>query len=266
MAIPKIIHYCWFGDKDLPQKAQKCIRSWKKKCPDYQIIEWNESNFDLTQNRYCREAYEAKKWAFVTDYARLKILYEHGGVYFDTDVELRKRLDPLLENEAFMGIENSTRCVKVATGLALGAEKGNPVIKALLDSYEDSVFRREDGTLDITTCTERNHLVLSRLGYVEENCLQKLPGATVYPTEYFSPMQMESGILDLTKNTYSIHHYSLSWTTQEEQNRRKEHLAKQRRLEFFYRVKVLPNRILLSVLGMEKYEELKKWVKRLSRA
>ena len=262
MAIPKVIHYCWFGGNEKPKLALKCIRSWQKYCPDYQIVEWNESNFDFSQNRYCREAHEAKKWAFVTDYARLQILYKHGGIYFDTDVELRKNLDPLLENKAFMGIENSIRCVKVATGLALGAEKGNSVIKALLDSYEDAVFRREDGTLDMTTCTNRNHEILAGLGYAEENRLQHIPGATIYPTEYFSPMVMENAKLKLTRNTYSIHHYSLSWTPKENQIRRKKNLRKLRKSEFIYHLKVLPNQLLLTTLGRQRYQGLKEWIRK----
>ena len=101
--IPKIIHYCWFGGAELPEKDRKCIESWKKFCPDYQIIEWNENNYDVTKNTYMYQAYQAKKWGFVPDYARLDIIYQHGGIYLDTDVELVKNLDSLLENDAFMG-------------------------------------------------------------------------------------------------------------------------------------------------------------------
>ena len=156
MAIPKKIHYCWFGGNPKPELALKCIKSWKKYCPDYEIIEWNESNFDVNANQYCRDAYKEKKWAFVTDYARLVILYEHGGVYFDTDVQVIRSIDALLEHPAFMGIERASDSCKVASGLALGSEKGNPLIKEIMDDYDTASFYRSDGSIDITTCTVRN--------------------------------------------------------------------------------------------------------------
>ena len=125
MSIPKVIHYCWFGKGEMPKLAKKCIRSWKKYCPDYEIICWNEDNFDLSQNRYMREAYEAGKWAFVSDFARLKIIYENGGIYLDTDVEIIKPIDDLTVNRGFMGFDEKGI---VATGLGFGAEKGNEII------------------------------------------------------------------------------------------------------------------------------------------
>ena len=118
--IPKKIHYCWFGGNPLPELAIKCLESWKKYCPDYEIIEWNETNFNLDSCEYVREAYQAKKWAFVSDYARLKVVYDNGGIYLDTDVELIKSLDRLLKNKSFFGTETTG---VVATGLGFGAEK-----------------------------------------------------------------------------------------------------------------------------------------------
>lgn len=265
MAIPKVIHYCWFGGNPKPKFAKKCIDSWRKHCPDYQIIEWNEDNFDITQNRYCKEAYEEGKWAFVTDYARLKILFENGGFYFDTDVELVKNLDAFLEEPCFMCIESSTRCVMVATGLGIGAQKGNAVVKALLDSYEGVAFRREDGSLDTATCTVRNNAVLKRFGFTEENRLQRFPEFTIYPSEFFSPIEMESGIKRKTKNTYSIHHYSLSWTSKENQRRRRKWLLQRRIGDFSHAIRHLPNAMLLAMLGRERYEELKTWIKSKTR-
>ncbi len=262
MAIPKVIHYCWFGRNPKPKLAEKCINSWKKFCPDYEIIEWNEDNFDVNANRYCREAYEAKKWAFVTDYARLKILYDHGGFYFDTDVELKKNLDPLCSEYGFAGIENSTRCIKVATGLGMGAEPKAALVKAILDSYEESAFRRADGSLDTTTCTVRNTEILKQFGYVEENRMQTVAGFTIYPTEYFSPMVMENAKLKVTKNTYSIHHYALSWTPKENQIRRKKNLRKLKFNETVYWFRVLPNRMLIALLGDAKYARLKERLKK----
>lgn len=262
MSIPKIIHYCWFGHNPKPKLAEKCIESWKKYCPDYQIIEWNEDNFDVKKNRYCKEAYEAGKWAFVTDYARLYILYNYGGVYFDTDVELRKNIDEVLNNHCFMAIENSTRRIMVNTGLGMGAEKKIPVIKEMMDCYENIGFYDENGNQDTTTCTDRNGSVLKKYGYVEKNCFQNIEGVRIYPTEYFSPMEMESGKLYITKNTFSIHHYSLSWTSKENQLARKKYIRKLKKKNVFYNIRVLPNNVLLSVLGEERYLHLKKWMKK----
>ena len=261
--IPKKIHYCWFGRNPMPELAVKCIKSWKKHCPDYEIIQWNEDNFDIgSAPLYVRQAYEAKKWAFVTDYARLQILLEHGGFYFDTDVELRKNLDPLRHEQCFMGIENSTRTIQVNTGLGMGAEAGFPLIEEMAESYGDIPFLLPDGSMDITTCTVRNTEILKRHGYVEENRMQTVAGATIYPMEYFSPTVMESGRTRVTRNTYSIHHYSLSWTSPENQRKRKEYLKKLRYQEAVYNIRVLPNRILKGLLGEDKYESLKERLKR----
>ncbi len=262
MSIPKKIHYCWFGGNPLPKMAVKCINSWKKHCPDYEIIEWNEQNFDVMQNAYCKEAYEAKKWAFVTDYARLAILHEQGGVYFDTDVELLKNIDALLENACFMGIERSLLYTEVNTGLGLGAEAGNPLIADMLDDYNGQHFLLPDGTFDITTCTARNTRVLRKHGYCDEDRTQTVAGATIYASEYFSPMEMESGLLKKTKKTYSIHHYGLSWTTEEKRQARKKGLRELKRDRIIYNLKVLPNNILLRVLGKKRYEALKNKVKK----
>lgn len=263
MPIPKVIHYCWFGGNPKPKLAEKCLASWKKYCPDYEIIEWNESNFDVNFNQYCKEAYEAKKWAFVTDVARLKILYENGGFYFDTDVELLKNLDFLTENDCFMGIENSTRCLKVNTGVGMGAEKGFPLLKEMLDDYARKSFYYEDGTENIITCTERNTEILKKHGYIEENKLQHIAGAVIYPTEYFSPLEMGSGLMrNKTKNTYSIHHYSLSWTSEEHQKERQKRIKEQQKKELKYNLSVLPQNMAKKLLGDSRYENLKGKIKK----
>ena len=144
MSIPKVLHYCWFGGAPKPKNIQNCIRSWKKYCPDYEIIEWNEQNFDVSQSLYTRQAYDARRWAFVADYARLKILYEQGSIYMDTDVELLRPLDDLLAYPAFFGFQHNN---EVATGLGFGAEARSPVVKALLDDYDGLPFLLPDGTL-----------------------------------------------------------------------------------------------------------------------
>lgn len=262
MAIPKKIHYCWFGGNPKPELAIKCIKSWKKYCPDYEIIEWTEENFDVNANQYCRDAYKEKKWAFVTDYARLAILHEHGGVYFDTDVQLIRSIDPLLEHPAFMGIERAHDCCKVASGLGIGCEKGNPLIKEIMDDYATANFYKEDGSIDITTCTVRNTEILKRHGFAEEDRIQHIPHAVVYSTEYFSPMDMTNGKMYKTKKTYSIHHYSLSWTTKEHQEERKVYLRKARRADFIYNLKVLPNNILQKLIGKDRYDRFIKKIKK----
>lgn len=210
MSIPKIIHYCWFGRGQLPALAKKCIKSWKKYCPDYEIICWNEDNFDLTQNRYVREAYEAKKWAFVSDVARLQILADHGGIYLDTDVELLKPLDDLLCHKGFMGFDEKGI---VATGLGFGAEKGNQIVEEFLRDYDELPFVLPDGSYDLTPCPDRNTAALKRLGMDTENTHQIFLGTVFLPREYLCPMDYYTGKKTVTKNTYSIHHYSASWTS-----------------------------------------------------
>ena len=161
--IPKKIHYCWVGGNPLPESAKKCISSWRRYCPDYEIIEWNESNYDFTKNQYMRESFEAKKWAFATDYARLDIIYQYGGIYLDTDVEIIKSFNPLLKNKGFAGFEDSEF---VNSGQGFGAEAGNPVIKKLLESYDDLIFKSKDGSLNMIASPELNTEVLSDLGLI----------------------------------------------------------------------------------------------------
>ena len=166
--IPKIIHYCWFGRNPLPELAQKCIASWKKYCPDYQIIEWNEDNFDINCNAYVKEAYEAKKWAFVSDVARLYALVEMGGIYMDTDVEVLKPLDSLLKYEAVSGFESETA---IPTGL-MAACKGQKLFVELLHEYDTIHFKRSDGSLDLTTNVTRITNTCLKYGFKANNSLQ----------------------------------------------------------------------------------------------
>lgn len=210
MSIPKEIHYCWFGKGKMPPLAEKCIKSWEKYCPDYKIICWNEENFDIGQNRYMREAYEAGKWAFVSDYARLKIVYEHGGIYLDTDVELIKPLDSLIEDVGFMGFDEKGI---VATGLGFAAEPGNAIIGEFLADYDDIPFVLEDGSFDLTPCPDRNTATLVRLGMDTSVSDQVFMGIRFLPDDYLCPMDYLTGKKTITKNTYSIHHYSASWTS-----------------------------------------------------
>ena len=210
MSIPKVIHYCWFGRGKMPALAEKCIRSWQKFCPDYEIICWNEDNFDISQNQYAQEAYEAKKWAFVSDYVRLKVIYDHGGIYMDTDVELLKPLDGLLVGAGYMGFDDLG---KIATGVGFGCEKGNALICALLADYDDIHFLLPDGSYDMTPCPDRNTQTMQRLGMDANNQDQVFMGIRMLPVDYLCPMEYYSGKKTITKNTYSIHHFSASWTS-----------------------------------------------------
>lgn len=210
--IPKIIHYCWFGGNPLPDLALKCIESWKKFCPDYEIIEWNESNFDLELNDYAREAYQAKRWAFVSDVARLYALVNYGGIYMDTDVEVIRPLDDLLLYEAVSGFESETR---IPTGL-MACGKDNKMFREFLDDYIDKHFIRSDGTLDLTTNVQRITDICLKYGLKPNNTKQCVNGLTLLPRDYLCPKDYETGETQLTSNTYTIHHFDGSWFTDED--------------------------------------------------
>ena len=174
--IPKIIQYCWFGGNPLPELAIKCIESWKKYLPDYEIKEWNESNFDLACCDYVKEAYQSKKWEFVSDYARFWILYNYGGLYFDTDVEIIKDMTSIIVNGAFMGCETVDKC---APGLGLGVNPGLGLYDEILKSYERSHFIKENGEIDCTTIVDRVTDILIKHGFIEINEVQKLDDITI---------------------------------------------------------------------------------------
>ena len=161
-----------------------------------------------------------------------------------------------------MGLERADDSCKVNTGLGLGAEPSNPLVKEIMDDYATASFYREDGSIDITTCTVRNTEILKRHGFVEEDRIQHIPNAVIYSTEYFSPMDMSNGKMHKTKNTYSIHHYNLSWTTEEHRKERAVYLRKARRADFLYNLKVLPNNLLQKLLGKERYARTKNKLKK----
>ena len=208
MSIPKVIHYCWFGKGEMPALAEKCIKSWKKYCPEYKIVCHNEDNFDIDENRYAKEAYMCGKWAFVSDYVRLKVLYDEGGIYLDTDVELIKPLDELIEESGYMGFDDNG---VISTGLGFACEKGNELIGALLADYDDISFILPDGTYDLTPCPERNTKVMQNLGFDIENQNQLFMGIQMLPEDYLCPMKYYTGRKIITENTYSIHHFCASW-------------------------------------------------------
>ena len=208
--IPKKIHYCWFGGNPLPEDIKRYIESWKKYCPDYELIRWDESNYDVHKNTYVEQAYQNKKWAFLTDYARLDIIYEYGGIYLDADVELVHCLDDLLQNSCYMGME---QVGTVATGLGFGAEPMHPFLRENMKPYEEQNFIQEDGTFKPPICVKVTTNLLKEKGLAVENKIQKIQNVTVYPTDYFCPLKMGTNKLTITENTHSIHHYAASWYT-----------------------------------------------------
>ena len=231
--IPKIIHYCWFGEKPLNAQGQKCLASWKRYFPDFKIIEWNASNVDLENCcQYVKDAYAEKKWAFVSDYVRFKVLYEHGGVYFDTDVEVIRSFDDILEKGAFMGCENPpTKLANdVNPGLGCAVAPGLGFYKEVLDDYEKSSFYIDDGSLNLYTVVQRTTDLLRKHGLKDTREIQQVAEISIYPSEYFCPINMETGKLEITGNTHSIHRYAASWESPKNRFRGKVYFLLQRLL------------------------------------
>lgn len=214
--IPKIIHYCWFGGNTIPDKNLEWIESWKKYCPDYKIIRWDESNYDVTKNNYMYEAYRKEKWGFVSDYARVDIIYEYGGIYLDTDVEIIKCLDELLYQQAFCGIESNRR---IALGLGFGSVKKSTLMKDIMDMYDKINFVDKNGNLNLTTCVQLQYSVFKKNGFITDGNYQIFNGMTVLPEKVLSPKDLYTGEITIKKNTFSIHHYDASWV--DEKKRKK---------------------------------------------
>lgn len=235
--IPKIIHYCWFGNKEKPDIVKKCIDSWKKNLQDYKIIEWNERNFDINKNIFIKEAYKAKKYAFVSDYVRTYVLYNYGGFYLDTDTEIFKSLNIFLDNETVWGYEEKNY---IATSL-IGAKKKNRLIKEFLDSYNTKKFLNENGEYNLETNVYVITKILENHGLKLDGKYQKIQKVgTFYPQEYFSPYDYINCIEKKTDNTYAIHHFYKSW------------LPKNTRL------KSLLKKYLVKVIGVKNLERLRK--------
>lgn len=213
--IPKLIHYCWFGGNPIPEPVQRCIKSWQKYCPDYEIKEWNESNFDFSCCAYANEAYEAKKWAFVTDYARLKILVEFGGIYMDTDVEVVRPVDVFLKEKAFSGFEDETH---VSTCL-MACEKNFNLFDVLLKRYDERHFLKADRTYDLTTNVEEITNFLLEHGLLLNGRKQTIEGLVLYPKDYFCPKSWKTRKIECTDNTYAIHHFAGTWLTPWQRNK-----------------------------------------------
>ena len=212
--IPKIIHYCWFGHNPLPASARKCIASWRKFLPDFEIKEWNEDNFDVNSIPYTKQAYEAKKYAFVSDYARFWILYHYGGLYFDTDVEVIANMDEIVARGAFMGIEQGASLdgkPMVAPGLGLGVEAGHPFYERMLQVYDSQNFINSDGSYNTMTIVSYTTRELYAHGMKPSEDMQEVDGIWIYPSDYFCPMDSTTGVIMKTMRTVSIHHYDCSW-------------------------------------------------------
>ena len=226
--IPKIIHYCWFGKKEKPYIVKKCIKSWKDNLNDYEIIEWNEENFDINCNKFIKEAYERGMYAFVSDYVRVFVLYNYGGIYLDTDVEVFKSFDDLLVNDSFWGFEEKNF---IATS-TIGAKKGNILIKEFLDLYTNRVFIKENGEIDTLTNVAIISTILKDKGLKLNGEYQKIEYiGTFYPQEYFSPYDYINCYSKQNNKTYAIHYFYKSW------------------LPFSAKVKSCIKKVLIKIIG-----------------
>ena len=203
--IPKIIHYCWFGGKALPKSAEKCIKSWQKYMPGYEIKRWDESNFDINAIDYTRDAYAAGKYAFVSDYARFYVLNRFGGIYFDTDVEVIAPFDDILAAGAYLGREE----IGVNPGLGMASEANNPFLNLIIDYYSHLQFKTEGGRM--LNIVDHTTGILIQNGYRNEDLFQQCCGFNIYPQEFFCPIDYDTRELKITGNTRTIHHYAESW-------------------------------------------------------
>lgn len=232
----KKIHYCWFGRGKKPTIFYKCLDSWKKNYPDYEIIEWNEDNFDIYCNDYVREAYDCKKYAFVSDFARLKIIYENGGIYFDTDVESLKRIDDNILEKGFFAKETQNT---INTGLGFCSNPKNHIIKMLLDDYEGEHFIINN-KMNLKTCVDRVSEFLINKGFDIENSNNDIDGILVFEPEFFCGFDVKNDNYLITNNTFNVHHYNGSWLSN-----------KQKAVMFF-------KRLLSRLIGIKNYEKLRK--------
>lgn len=236
----KTIHYCWFGRSKKPAIVEKCISSWKTICPEFDIVEWNEDNFDINICQYVKQAYDAKKYAFVSDYARFYVLNKFGGVYLDTDVELINDITPLLEDD-FVGFESND---SVNTGLIMHCSEDNELCKAMIEDYNKDSFIFEDGTYNLRTVCHRVTDWLVKRGLILDGTTQNIGGFIVYEKDYFNPMDMKSGQLKISENTYSIHRFAASWVKRSDRFRGKAY------------------RVLVRIFGENFAERIRKIVKR----
>ncbi len=207
--IPRVIHYCWFGRQEMPVQYKEWIESWKHYCPGYEIIEWNEENYDVHKCTYISQAYKMKKWAFVSDYARIDIINEYGGVYLDTDVELIKNIDKLLMNDSFCGFESDKY---VAYGLGFGAKKQNKIVREIKEYYDNAEFVLKDGTINQINCPAIQTEIMKKYGLVCNGEFQIVGGMAVFPPRVLCGMSPYSFRIERDlADTYAIHHFVGSW-------------------------------------------------------
>jgi hypothetical protein len=219
-----VIHYIWLSGEEIPAKNKAWMESWQKHCPDYEIVHWDGSNYDFTKNRYMHEAYQEKKWAFVTDYMRLDIIYQYGGVYLDVDVEVLANLDILLYDKAFCGFYDERI---VDPGQGFGAVAGLPIIKEWRDYYDGLSFRNSDGSLNLTICCEYQTQVLNKYGLsTEQKSWQLIEGMRIYPRDVANPLDNMINPIAYTKNTLSVHYHNASWFDSEAMGERQITLQK----------------------------------------
>ena len=249
--IPKIIHYCWFGRGPKPELALKCIESWKQFCPDYTLVEWNEDNFDISSNQYVKEAYEARKFAFVTDYVRLYAMYTQGGIYMDTDVMVLKNLEGYLHHQAFSGFESKT---KVPTGI-MASEKGQALIGEMLSHYDTARFLNEDGSFDMTTNVEVITALLLEKGLIPNGEHQEIAGMAFYPQNVFCPDHNKLNDPGYMADTATIHYFAGSWKSEKTRKREKS---------LWWKIITIPgmkfSHMMTSLFG-EKWINVKNWIR-----
>lgn len=234
--IPKIIHYCWFGGKALPKSAKAYIAGWQALCPDFEFVRWDENRISPGENLFVRQAFEAEKWAFAADYARLKALYQYGGIYLDADVEMLRSPEKYMGSEVFLGFESSS----VVSTAVIGCIPHHPFIERLLHEYDQRSLIAADGSIDLTPNVVHVTKALEEMGLKKTNELQRLDGITVYPSEYFSPKDLNTGKVNLTENTCTIHHFNASW------------LPLKNRI----------NRKAAQLLGPERAAQVRKWLRK----
>lgn len=261
--IPKKIHYCWFGKGQKNELVKRCINSWKVMCPEYEIIEWNESNCDIKSNLFAEEAYKNRKWAFVSDYFRLKVLFENGGIYLDTDVELLNNLDKFLNDRAFFGYADDTY---IGTGL-FGCEKHNELCKLLLAYYQNRHFCLRGNHFNIIPNNEIFTALFIKNGFDFGNSTFSIGEAKIYPSVYFSPFKIKTfGNVDqlynlnnyrITNNTYAIHYTVYSWGDKMQINQRLKHYF----INFLRRF--MPLKVYFYIKRYIKHQKLNKFIKNL---
>lgn len=250
--IPKIIHYCWFGKHPLPELARKCIDTWRKYCPDYELILWNEDNFDVNTVPFTAQVAKIKKWGFIVDYIRAYVIYNYGGIYLDTDVELLKPLNGLLVgNICFAGFEDMEY---VNPGSIFAGEKGSLIAKDVMEFYSGYDIFTEGGKENLIPSPRIFTNILFKYGLVANNSYQELGAFTVYPSDYFSPKSLNDNMLNVTKNTYSIHHYDGSWLSKHlrrllEEKQYIERNIKNKMVKFFLKKICVTKKIIMEIIG-----------------